>query len=145
MQGLLDTSFRHTSVFGCLNKYLGQATLVQSTHLIQAHQIRPESPLLESQAPLVPWSSRSSVLAWSSRSRLASPGAHARARVALSLLLLAVEVAAYLRGWHLEVDMGAGILAVDGLFAAAYAAWMRACLDYLAPLLQPAVPHQCLL
>ena len=83
-------------------------------------------------------------LAWSSRSRLASPGARARARVALSLLLLAVEVAAYLRGWHLEVDMGAGILAVDGLFAAAYAAWMRACLDYLAPLLQPAVPHQCL-
>ncbi|AQK87533.1 probable xyloglucan glycosyltransferase 7 [Zea mays] len=56
--------------------------------------------------------------------------------LALSLLLLAVEVAAYLRGWHLEVDVGAGILAVDGLFAAAYAAWMRARLDYLAPPLQ---------
>jgi hypothetical protein len=41
-------------------------------------------------------------------------------------LLLAVEVAAYLQGWHLEVDVGAGILAVDALFVAAYAAWMRA-------------------
>jgi hypothetical protein len=34
MQGPLDTSFRHTGVFGCLNKCLGQATLVQSTDLI---------------------------------------------------------------------------------------------------------------
>ncbi|GJM89036.1 hypothetical protein PR202_ga05632 [Eleusine coracana subsp. coracana] len=51
----------------------------------------------------------------------------------LSMLLLAVEVAAYLQGWHLEVP---GLLAVDGLFAAAYAGWMRARLEYLAPPLQ---------
>jgi hypothetical protein len=57
-----------------------------------------------------------------------------RVFLVLSLLLLAVEVAAYLQGWHLEVE--AGLLAVDGLFAAAYAAWMRARLDYLAPPLQ---------
>ena len=57
----------------------------------------------------------------------------------LSLLLLAVEVAAYLQGWHLlslEEEVDAGLQAVDGLFAAAYAAWMRARLDYLAPPLQ---------
>jgi hypothetical protein len=35
VQGPLDTSFRHNSMFGCLN----QATLVQSADLIQAHQI----------------------------------------------------------------------------------------------------------
>ncbi|OEL22376.1 putative xyloglucan glycosyltransferase 7 [Dichanthelium oligosanthes] len=57
-----------------------------------------------------------------------------RVFLVLSLLLLAVEVAAYLQGWHLEVDVG--LLAVDGLFAAAYAGWMRARLDYLAPPLQ---------
>ncbi|KAF8715824.1 hypothetical protein HU200_026776 [Digitaria exilis] len=57
-----------------------------------------------------------------------------RVFLVLSMLLLAVEVAAYLQGWHLEVD--AGLLAVDGLFAAAYAGWMRARLDYLAPPLQ---------
>jgi hypothetical protein len=34
------------------------------------------------------------------------------------------------------VDVGAGILTVDALFVAAYAAWMRAPLDYLAPPLQ---------
>ncbi|KAK3135108.1 hypothetical protein QOZ80_5BG0414640 [Eleusine coracana subsp. coracana] len=51
----------------------------------------------------------------------------------LSMLLLAVEVAAYLQGWHLEVP---SLLAVDGLFAAAYAGWMRARLEYLAPPLQ---------
>jgi hypothetical protein len=51
----------------------------------------------------------------------------------LAMLLLAVEVAAYAQGWHLEVP---GLLAVDGLFAAAYAGWMRARLDYLAPPLQ---------
>ncbi|XP_062180989.1 probable xyloglucan glycosyltransferase 7 [Phragmites australis] len=53
----------------------------------------------------------------------------------LSVLLLAVEVAAYLQGWHLEVEMP-GLIAVDGLFAAAYAGWMRARLEYLAPPLQ---------
>ncbi|ONM17022.1 hypothetical protein ZEAMMB73_Zm00001d003490, partial [Zea mays] len=76
-------------------------------------------------------------LTWSSRNRLASPRARARARVALSLLLLlAIKVATYLQGWHLEVDVGAGILAVDGLFVTAYVAWMRARLDYLASPLQ---------
>jgi hypothetical protein len=61
-----------------------------------------------------------------------------RVFLALSLLLLAVEVAAYLQGWHLslEEEVDAGLQAVDGLFAAAYAAWMRARLDYLAPPLQ---------
>ncbi|KAG2618192.1 probable xyloglucan glycosyltransferase 7 [Panicum virgatum] len=57
-----------------------------------------------------------------------------RVFLVLSLLLLAVEVAAYLQGWHL--DVGEGLLAVDGLFAAAYAGWMRTRLDYLAPPLQ---------
>lgn len=45
-----------------------------------------------------------------------------------------VEVAAYLQGWHLEEV--ASLLAVDGLFAASYAGWMRLRLDYLAPPLQ---------
>jgi hypothetical protein len=92
-------------VFGCLNKYLGQTTLVQNNHLIQAHHKRPKSPFLRSQAPLIPcrrssehaqpprlaWSSRSR-LAWSSRSRLALPGACAatssgsRARVGARVL-----------------------------------------------------------
>ena len=57
-----------------------------------------------------------------------------RVFLVLSLLLLAVEVAAYLQGWHLDVEEG--LLAVDGLFAAAYAGWMRTRLDYLAPPLQ---------
>jgi hypothetical protein len=34
------------------------------------------------------------------------------------------------------VDVGAGILTVDGLFITAYVAWMRARLDYLASPLQ---------
>uniref|UniRef100_A0A804QF36 MnmG N-terminal domain-containing protein n=1 Tax=Zea mays TaxID=4577 RepID=A0A804QF36_MAIZE len=77
---------------------MGQATLVQNNHLIQAHHKRPKSPFLRSQAPLVPcrrssehaqpprlaWSSRSR-LAWSSRSRLASPGARAAASPRLEL------------------------------------------------------------
>jgi hypothetical protein len=57
-----------------------------------------------------------------------------RVSLVLSLLLLAVEVAAYLQGWHLEEV--ASLLAVDGLFAASYAGWMRLRLDYLAPPLQ---------
>jgi hypothetical protein len=56
-----------------------------------------------------------------------------RVFLVLSMLLLAVEVAAYYQGWHLEMP---GLLAVDGLFAAAYAGWMRARLEYLAPPLQ---------
>nr|BAD38501.1 glucosyltransferase-like protein [Oryza sativa Japonica Group] len=50
------------------------------------------------------------------------------------LLLLAVEVAAYLQWWHLEEV--ALLLAVDCLFVASYAGWMRLRLDYLAPPLQ---------
>nr|ACV31212.1 cellulose synthase-like family C1 protein [Hordeum vulgare subsp. vulgare] len=65
--------------------------------------------------------------------------------VVLSMLLLAVEVAAYLQGWHLEMpnmpEMPGqlamdGLLAVDGLAAAAYAGWMRVRLQYIAPPLQ---------
>uniref|UniRef100_A0A0E0BBA8 Uncharacterized protein n=1 Tax=Oryza glumipatula TaxID=40148 RepID=A0A0E0BBA8_9ORYZ len=54
-----------------------------------------------------------------------------RVFLALSLLLLAVEFAAYLQGWHLEEV--ALLLAVDGLFAASYVGWMRLRLNYLAP------------
>uniref|UniRef100_A0A0E0QZZ8 Uncharacterized protein n=1 Tax=Oryza rufipogon TaxID=4529 RepID=A0A0E0QZZ8_ORYRU len=57
-----------------------------------------------------------------------------RVFLALSLLLLAVEFAAYLQGWHLEEV--ALLLAVDGLFAASYVGWMRLRLNYLAPPLQ---------
>ncbi|KAF6991069.1 hypothetical protein CFC21_008188 [Triticum aestivum] len=65
--------------------------------------------------------------------------------VVLSMLLLAVEVAAYLQGWHLQMpempEMPGqlamdGLLAVDGLAAAAYAGWMRVRLQYIAPPLQ---------
>ncbi|KAM0881439.1 hypothetical protein ACQ4PT_032990 [Festuca glaucescens] len=66
-----------------------------------------------------------------------------RAFLVLSVLLLAVEVAAYIQGWHLEMpEMPAGfsaedgLVAIDGLFAAAYAGWMRVRLQYLAPPLQ---------
>ncbi|KAM0884887.1 hypothetical protein ACQ4PT_030702 [Festuca glaucescens] len=66
-----------------------------------------------------------------------------RAFLVLSVLLLAVEVAAYLQGWHLQMpEMPAGfsaedgLVAIDGLFAAAYAGWMRVRLQYLAPPLQ---------
>jgi hypothetical protein len=51
-----------------------------------------------------------------------------RAFLLLSVLLLAFDVAAHAQGWHLE--------AVEGLFAAAYAAWMRGRADYLGPALQ---------
>ncbi|EAY78791.1 hypothetical protein OsI_33893 [Oryza sativa Indica Group] len=54
--------------------------------------------------------------------------------LALSLLLLAVEFAAYLQGWHLEEV--ALLLAVDGLFAASYVGWMRLRLNYLTLPLQ---------
>ncbi|KAM3411726.1 hypothetical protein ACQJBY_003406 [Aegilops geniculata] len=65
--------------------------------------------------------------------------------VVLSMLLLAVEVAAYLQGWHLQMPQMPempgqlamdGLLAVDGLAAAAYAGWMRVRLQYIAPPLQ---------
>ncbi|KAF6996793.1 hypothetical protein CFC21_013093, partial [Triticum aestivum] len=65
--------------------------------------------------------------------------------VVLSMLLLAVEVAAYLQGWHLQMpempEMPGqlamdGLLAVDGLAASAYAGWMRVRLQYIAPPLQ---------
>ncbi|XP_051209945.1 probable xyloglucan glycosyltransferase 7 [Lolium perenne] len=66
-----------------------------------------------------------------------------RAFLVLSVLLLGVEVAAYLQGWHLQMpEMPAGfsaedgLVAIDGLFAAAYAGWMRVRLQYLAPPLQ---------
>ncbi|EAY78371.1 hypothetical protein OsI_33457 [Oryza sativa Indica Group] len=52
----------------------------------------------------------------------------------LSLLLLAVKVAAYLQGWHLEEVVL--LFAIDGLFAASYAWWMWLRLDYLASPLQ---------
>ena len=54
-----------------------------------------------------------------------------RAFLLLSMLLLAVDVAAHAQGWHL-----ADLEAVEGLFAAAYGAWMRARADYLGPALQ---------
>ena len=57
-------------------------------------------------------------------------------------MLLAVEVAAYFQGWHLrmpempEMPEGFsaedGLVAIDGLFAAAYAGWMRVRLQYIA-------------
>ncbi|CAL4973872.1 unnamed protein product [Urochloa decumbens] len=53
----------------------------------------------------------------------------------LSVLLLAVDVAAHLQGWHLAVDVP-DLLAVEGLFAAGYASWVRIRLEYLAPALQ---------
>nr|CAB3474369.1 unnamed protein product [Digitaria exilis] len=53
----------------------------------------------------------------------------------LSMLLLAVDVAAHLQGWHLAVDVP-DLLAVEGLFAAGYASWVRIRLEYLAPALQ---------
>ncbi|XP_037422036.1 probable xyloglucan glycosyltransferase 7 [Triticum dicoccoides] len=68
-----------------------------------------------------------------------------RVFVVLSMLLLAVEVAAYLQGWHLQMPQMPqmpgqlamdGLLAVDGLAAAAYAGWMRVRLQYIAPPLQ---------
>ncbi|XP_062206984.1 probable xyloglucan glycosyltransferase 1 [Phragmites australis] len=58
-----------------------------------------------------------------------------RAFVVLSMLLLAIDVAAHLQGWHLAVDVP-DLLAVEGLFAAAYASWVRVRLEYLAPALQ---------
>ncbi|KAK3162048.1 hypothetical protein QOZ80_1BG0084680 [Eleusine coracana subsp. coracana] len=58
-----------------------------------------------------------------------------RAFLVLSMLLLAVDVAAHLQGWHLAVDVP-DLLAVEGLFAAAYASWVRVRLEYLAPALQ---------
>jgi hypothetical protein len=58
-----------------------------------------------------------------------------RAFLVLSMLLLAVDVAAHLQGWHLAVDVP-DLLAVEGLFAAAYASWLRIRLEYLAPALQ---------
>ncbi|KAK1601013.1 hypothetical protein QYE76_016963 [Lolium multiflorum] len=50
----------------------------------------------------------------------------------LSVLLLAADVAAHARGWHLVV----GLDDVGGLFAAGYGAWMRARAAYLGPALQ---------
>jgi len=58
-----------------------------------------------------------------------------RASLVLSMLLLAVDVAAHLQGWHLAVDVP-DLLAVEGLFAAGYASWVRVRLEYLAPALQ---------
>ncbi|OEL20409.1 putative xyloglucan glycosyltransferase 1 [Dichanthelium oligosanthes] len=58
-----------------------------------------------------------------------------RAFLVLSMLLLAVDVAAHLQGWHLAVDVP-DLLAVEGLFAAGYASWVRIRLEYLAPALQ---------
>ncbi|PAN28331.1 hypothetical protein PAHAL_5G145500 [Panicum hallii] len=58
-----------------------------------------------------------------------------RAFLLLSMLLLAVDVAAHLQGWHLAVDVP-DLLAVEGLFAAGYASWVRIRLEYLAPALQ---------
>uniref|UniRef100_A0A0D9V645 Glycosyltransferase 2-like domain-containing protein n=1 Tax=Leersia perrieri TaxID=77586 RepID=A0A0D9V645_9ORYZ len=56
-----------------------------------------------------------------------------RAFLLVSVLLLAADAAAHAQGWHLVVP---DLLAVEGLFAAAYAAWVRVRLDYLAPGLQ---------
>jgi hypothetical protein len=58
-----------------------------------------------------------------------------RAFLVLSMLLLAVDVAAHLQGWHLVIDVP-DLLAVEGLFAAAYASWVRVRFEYLAPALQ---------
>lgn len=58
-----------------------------------------------------------------------------RAFLVLSMLLLAVDVAAHIQGWHLAVDVP-DLLAVEGLFAAGYASWVRIRLEYLAPALQ---------
>jgi hypothetical protein len=58
-----------------------------------------------------------------------------RAFLVLSMLLLAVDVAAHLQGWHLVVDVP-DLLAVEGFFAAAYTSWVRVRLEYLAPALQ---------
>jgi len=58
-----------------------------------------------------------------------------RAFLLLSMLLLAVDVAAHLQGWHLAVDVP-DLLAFEGLFAAGYASWVRIRLEYLAPALQ---------
>ncbi|KAL5220717.1 hypothetical protein ABZP36_025430 [Zizania latifolia] len=57
-----------------------------------------------------------------------------RAFLLLSMLLLAVDVAAHIQGWHLGAVPD--LLAVEGFFAAAYASWVRARLEYLAPALQ---------
>uniref|UniRef100_A0A0E0JP53 Glycosyltransferase 2-like domain-containing protein n=1 Tax=Oryza punctata TaxID=4537 RepID=A0A0E0JP53_ORYPU len=62
-----------------------------------------------------------------------------RAFLLLSVLLLAVDVAAHVQGWHLSGAAAAvvpDLLAVEGLFAAAYASWVRVRLEYLAPGLQ---------
>ncbi|KAG8051076.1 hypothetical protein GUJ93_ZPchr0009g2438 [Zizania palustris] len=53
-----------------------------------------------------------------------------RAFLLLSMLLLAVDVAAHIQDWHLGVVPD--LLAVEGFFAAAYASWVRARLEYLA-------------
>jgi hypothetical protein len=52
----------------------------------------------------------------------------------LSVLLLAADVAAHARGWHLGLVVG--LDDVGGLFAAGYGAWMRARAAYLGPALQ---------
>lgn len=57
-----------------------------------------------------------------------------RAFLLLSMLLLAADVAAHAQGWHLAALPD--LEAVEGLFAAAYAAWMRARAAYLGPALQ---------
>ncbi|PNT72924.1 probable xyloglucan glycosyltransferase 1 [Brachypodium distachyon] len=57
-----------------------------------------------------------------------------RAFLLFSMLLLAVDVAAHAQGWHLAAVPD--LEAVEGLFAAAYASWMRARVAYLAPALQ---------
>ncbi|VAH80125.1 unnamed protein product [Triticum turgidum subsp. durum] len=57
-----------------------------------------------------------------------------RASLLLSMLLLAADVAAHAQGWHLAALPD--LEAVEGLFAAAYAAWMRARAAYLGPALQ---------
>ncbi|KAM3351631.1 hypothetical protein ACQJBY_023533 [Aegilops geniculata] len=57
-----------------------------------------------------------------------------RASLLLSLLLLAADVAAHAQGWHLAALPD--LEAVEGLFAAGYAAWMRARAAYLGPALQ---------
>jgi hypothetical protein len=59
-----------------------------------------------------------------------------RASLVLSMLLLAADVAAHLQGWHLLAVDVPDLLAVEGLFAAGYASWVRVRLQYLAPALQ---------
>lgn len=58
-----------------------------------------------------------------------------RAFLLLSMLLLAVDVAAHVQGWHLAAAVP-DLLAIEGLFAAGYASWVRIRLEYLAPALQ---------